>query len=253
MENLLALDIALFRLIHDQWQNPLFDWLMPILSGHPLFYPAVIMLAACMLWRGGRRAGLCLLMLLLLLPAGDGLVCNTIKKAVGRPRPFAALEGVESRTGSGQNRGKSMPSGHAFNWFAGATVLALFYRRSWRFMFPMAAAVAYSRVYNGVHYPSDVLAGAILGSGYALAGTVALNEAWQRIGRRWFPLWHARCPRLIPPWPPEPARLPVGGRSPNGPAGGGNPLAARRLSPDRSPPLGTMVVRGRRHHPALGG
>jgi len=204
MESLLALDIALFRLIHDQWQNPLFDWLMPLLSGHPLFYPAVVTVAAFMLVKGGRRARLCLLMLLLLLPAGDGLVCNTIKKAVGRPRPFAALEGVESRTGSGQNRGKSMPSGHAFNWFAGATVLALFYRRSWRFMLPMAAAVAYSRVYNGVHYPSDVLAGAVLGSGYALAGTLALNEAWQRIGRRWFPLWHTRCPRIIPPWPAEP-------------------------------------------------
>jgi membrane-associated phospholipid phosphatase len=204
MEGLLALDIALFRLIHDQWQNPLFDRLMPILSGHPLFYPVVLTLAAFMLWRGGRRARLCLLMLLLLLPAGDGLVCNTIKKAVGRPRPYAALEGVEPRTGSGQNRGKSMPSGHAFNWFAATTVLALYYRRSWRFMLPMAVAVAYSRVYNGVHYPSDVLAGAILGSGYALAGTIALNELWQRAGRRWFPLWHARCPRIVLPWPPQP-------------------------------------------------
>ena len=201
MDALVALDTALFRLVYEQARNPLFDWLMPILSGHPLFYPAVLLLAAVMLWRGGRRARLCLLLLLLLLPVGDGLVCNTLKKAVGRPRPFAALEGVESRVGSGQNRGKSMPSGHAFNWFAAATILALYYRQSWRFMVPLAAAVAFSRVYNGVHYPSDVLAGAILGSGYALAGTWALGEVWSRVGRRWFPLWHARCPRLIPPWP----------------------------------------------------
>ncbi|MEJ5238071.1 MAG: phosphatase PAP2 family protein [Limisphaera sp.] len=201
MDALVALDTALFRLVYEHLRNPFFDWLMSILSGHPLFYPAVILLAACMLWRGGRRARLCLLMLLLLLPAGDGLVCNTIKKAVGRPRPFAALEGVESRVGSGQNRGKSMPSGHAFNWFAAATILALYYRRSWRFMVPLASAVAFSRVYNGVHYPSDVLAGAILGSGYALAGLWAAGEVWDRIGRRWFPLWYARCPRLIPPWP----------------------------------------------------
>ena len=38
-------------------------------------------------------------------------------------------------------------------------------------MLPMALAVSFSRVYNGVHYPSDVLAGAILGAGYAAAGT----------------------------------------------------------------------------------
>lgn len=211
MELLVALDTALFRIIHEQWQNPVFDRLMPVLSGHPLFYPAVILLAIGMLWKGGRRARLCLLMLLLLLPVGDGLVCNTIKKAVGRPRPYAALEGVESRVGSGQNRGKSMPSGHAFNWFAATMILALYYRRSWRVMLPLATAVAYSRVYNGVHYPSDVLAGAILGAGYAVAGVWAVEQLWGRIGRWWFPLWYGRCPRLLPPWAPAAHRGPVAG------------------------------------------
>lgn len=174
---------------------------MPILSGHPLFYPAVIVLALIMLWRGGRRARLCVLMLALLLPAGDGLVCNTLKKAIGRPRPYAVLEGVESRVGSGQNRGKSMPSGHAFNWFAATMILGLYYRRSWRVMLPLATAVAYSRVYNGVHYPSDVIAGAILGAGYAVAGLWGVQQLWTWIGKKWFPLWEARYPRLLPPWP----------------------------------------------------
>ena len=63
----------------------------------------------------------------------------------------------------------SMPSSHAANWFAATMIAFLFYRRSLWFMLPMALAVSFSRVYNGVHYPSDVLAGAILGAGYAAA------------------------------------------------------------------------------------
>ena len=51
-------------------------------------------------------------------------------------------------------------------------------------MLPMALAVSFSRVYNGVHYPSDVLAGAILGAGYAAAGTIALQAAWNWIGEK---------------------------------------------------------------------
>ena len=57
-------------------------------------------------------------------------------------------------------------------------------------MLPMALAVSFSRVYNGVHYPSDVLVGAILGAGYAAAGAIALQAAWRWAGKKWFPLWH---------------------------------------------------------------
>ena len=54
-------------------------------------------------------------------------------------------------------------------------------------MLPMAAAVAFSRVYNGVHYPSDVLAGAILGAGYGAALVIGAQAVWNLAGRKWFP------------------------------------------------------------------
>ena len=57
----------------------------------------------------------------------------------------------------------SFPSGHAATSFAGATVLAFAYPRLAPALLVLAAAVAFSRVYVGVHYPLDVIAGAALG------------------------------------------------------------------------------------------
>jgi undecaprenyl-diphosphatase len=59
--------------------------------------------------------------------------------------------------------GKSFPSSHAANNFGAATILTYFYRKIAWIFFSLAALVAFSRVYVGVHYPFDVLAGAILG------------------------------------------------------------------------------------------
>jgi membrane-associated phospholipid phosphatase len=146
----------------------------------------------------------------------DGLICNTIKHAVARPRPFVTLPearlfgeigqgyitpqineyGVDMAANKGSHN--SMPSSHAANWFAATMALFLFYRKSLRFMLPLALAVSFSRIYNGVHYPSDVLAGAIIGAGYAAAAAIAIESAWQYFGKKWFPLWHANLPVLVP-------------------------------------------------------
>ena len=62
----------------------------------------------------------------------------------------------------------SFPSGHAASAFAAATVLARFESRGRPWFYLLAAAIAFSRVYVGVHWPSDVLAGALLGVATAL-------------------------------------------------------------------------------------
>jgi len=78
-------------------------------------------------------------------------------------------------------------------------VCLIFYRGSWRLMAPAAATIAFSRIYDGVHYPSDVLAGAILGAGCAGAAVWYANNLWRRIGQTWFPLWWQNMPSVLDP------------------------------------------------------
>ncbi|WP_346776454.1 phosphatase PAP2 family protein [Streptomyces sp. HNM0574] len=94
---------------------------------------------------------------------------NTLgKRSVRRPRPV--LDDVPLiRQLRRQPVTTSFPSGHAASAAAFATGVALESPRWGAVVAPLAASVAFSRVYTGVHYPSDVLAGAALGAGAALA------------------------------------------------------------------------------------
>ncbi len=196
MHWLQTLDTSLFRLVNQSLSNPLFDKLMPWLSGNRLFAPLTVAVGALVIWRFRLKGFFFVLMLALILPFGDAYVCGTLKKAIGRPRPYTTIAETHRLVGKG-NTHASMPSSHAANWFAAAMIAWIFFRRSARIMLPAAALVAFSRVYNGVHYPSDVLAGAILGAGYGAAGVIALNAAWRWAGRKWFPLWWAKLPSLV--------------------------------------------------------
>lgn len=78
------------------------------------------------------------------------------KALVHRHRPFEHQIGPSERT-------HSWPSGHAATAFAGAATLAWLVPRFRLLWYALAVLIAYSRLYNGVHYPTDVLSGAILG------------------------------------------------------------------------------------------
>jgi undecaprenyl-diphosphatase len=121
-----------------------------------------------LLWKGGARGRTVALLLLPLILVTDQLSSHLLKDLFGRVRPCEALEGV--RAIDGCRHSLSFPSSHAVNTFAAATLLTVFYRRwvPW-VAYGLAALVSYSRIYLGLHYPSDALGGAAIGVLCALA------------------------------------------------------------------------------------
>ncbi|HVY69961.1 MAG TPA: glycosyltransferase family 39 protein [Verrucomicrobiae bacterium] len=194
MDWLQSFDASLFRFINRDLSNPLLDAVMPLFSSNPLFIPALGLLAIWILWKGDRHSRLCLVVTLAILTLGNLLVCGPLKDAINRPRPFVSIP--EARVLIGRGGSGSMPSSHAFNWFAAATVVGVYYRRSRRILLPLAALVAFSRVYDGVHYPSDVAVAALLGAGFATLTVWGMERAWRQMGINWFPGWFSRSPSL---------------------------------------------------------
>ncbi len=106
------------------------------------------------------------------------LSSRALKETVDRARPEQAL-GVDTLVRTPDN--SSFPSSHAATSFAAAVVLAVSVPRLAPFVLALAACVAFSRLYVGVHFPLDVLAGAALG---ALVATALLLLARTRTRER---------------------------------------------------------------------
>lgn len=101
------------------------------------------------------------------------LLTLAVKAAVGRPRPYLVVPEADPLLRT--DIGDSFPSGHAATSFAGAVILVYLFRRGAPVLLALAALVAFSRVYVGVHYPIDVVGGAGIGTAVALAVVGALR------------------------------------------------------------------------------
>jgi len=171
MGDLLNLDYELFRLINSAWSNSFLDWLMPIWRSKLFWIPLYAFIFSFLLINFGKNGFIVILFSVITITMSDTLSSKVIKKSIERVRPcnssnLKIIADLELRVKCGG--GYSFTSSHATNHFALAIFLMLVFGKKYKWVRSVlifwAASIAYGQVYVGVHFPSDVFAGAIVGS-----------------------------------------------------------------------------------------
>ena len=159
---------------------------MPVWREKTTWIPAYVLLLIYLIRQFGLKGLYIILALVATVGLGDSLSHRLIKKQVERPRPCQVLEEPEElRLLVKCGGGYSFTSNHATNHFAVAVFLILVLGHLWGpwkwLLLVWAASIAYGQVYVGLHYPADILVGALLGSGIAwLTATLLKNIVLNR-------------------------------------------------------------------------
>jgi len=158
---LYRIDCSILLWIHQQWRCSIGDIVFGWLHESEHFVIPLALVWLYLMVFGGRRGRVLGLLLAVGLLLTDQISSQVLKPLVGRVRPCFTVDGVTAIVH--QVHSNSFPSGHATNNFGAATIFFLARGGRWVWLMPLAAIIAISRVYLGVHYPSDVLVGALLG------------------------------------------------------------------------------------------
>jgi undecaprenyl-diphosphatase len=194
-------DLSIFHFFNRTCSAEWLDPIMIALTGVKFWMPVYVLSAALVLyyrkWNGVRL----IVSTLLFIAAANTLTNLAIKPLVARERPCAEMQPShrivdDVRLPDGVRYGYSFPSSHALNNFAGVVFfILLFPRKRWLYWpFIPATLICITRVYLGVHYPSDVLGGMMLGALFGY-GWFLLHRRVSRLFDLWIPMStnHPKC------------------------------------------------------------
>ena len=190
-DTLLYWDHIAWYYVNIQWRAPLLDLIMPFMRNQWTWVPVYFFLLLFMPSRFSKKGWMWCLLFFISFVISDQISASLLKPFFERLRPcnnpaLANIRHIIVPCGSGY----SFPSSHAANHFSisvfSAVTLGYRYKWIWPVGILWAATVCYSQVYVGVHFPADVICGAIIG---ILAGTLT-----GRIFNRYFHIFPKETP-----------------------------------------------------------
>ncbi|MFN3696067.1 MAG: phosphatase PAP2 family protein [Pseudobdellovibrio sp.] len=165
LETLLQLDQKIAHVVNQTLSNEILSLFFPIITDihKNIFFsiPAACLILYFLIKKYGKLGIIHFFCFACSIGLSD-FTGSIIKKQFNRPRPFTQHELKIEQRSPAQPK-KSFYSNHSSNSFAIANYLSFVFPPGKTIYFALATTIAYSRVYNGVHYPSDILAGALMG------------------------------------------------------------------------------------------
>ncbi len=168
-------ELKILDFIADKIACPFFDKVMPIISmfgDHGIFWMALTVIL--LIPKKTRKLGLSMAIALAL-----GFICGNliIKNVVARVRPYEYRP--EFNLLVNKLKDFSFPSGHSLASFEAATCIFIRYKKWGIAALTLAVLIAFSRLYLFVHFPSDVLAGTVLGIVFAIIGSMIVDRIYK--------------------------------------------------------------------------
>jgi undecaprenyl-diphosphatase len=190
-----SLNVKIFRLLNGAARNRVFDAVMPLASDFAKWRYVVILIWCALVMFGKTKGRWAALMLIPIIAASDQLASSVMKPVFSTLRPCELIGNVHlwldnqgwittpAEVTRSYKNSLAFPSSHAANITASMLFLGLAYRRWLAPLLAVALLVSYSRIYTGVHWPSDVLGGMLVGAVIAVLA-YALFKRFPEWGRR---------------------------------------------------------------------
>lgn len=188
LDALLDIDRELF-LFFNNFHTPVLDPIMMSISKTMTWAPLYALLLFFVFKKYGLRSWMVLIAIALTVLIADQVTSSLMKPGFERLRPShePALQHLVHTVDGYRGGQYGFASSHAANTFGVAMFFVLMFRNLWKsihLLFAWAVIVSFSRIYLGVHYPGDVLAGWVVGAGAAIISYKLLGWLERRMPRR---------------------------------------------------------------------